>query len=263
MPDCFTRHAGHGPRKALFVHCSLSSGKSLIPLMEHFSDEMTMVAVDLPGQGKSPMPDMTRDYQTQCVENCIALIEDSGGPQDLVGHSFGATVALRLAALRPDLVRSLVLFEPVYFGLLGDAGHSSYDELQSEEGPINQAVTAGDMVTAAKLFLTRWGLPGEWDRLPEAARQGMAQRMWVIPAQHDAIIADNDIRMRLSALSDVTCPTLVMRGGNSPDVMAAVTEVIRDAMPNADLDVLAGAGHMLPITHADACATRLRAFWQL
>ncbi|WP_157888329.1 alpha/beta fold hydrolase [Neptunicoccus sediminis] len=263
MLDCYTRTAGQGPRKALFIHCSLSSGKSLLPLMGHFSDEMTMVAVDLPGQGKSPMPDPARDYQTQCVEACIALVEQSGGPQDLVGHSFGATVALRLAALRPDLVRSLVLFEPVYFGLLRDAGHPVYDSMQSDEGAFNTAIAQGDMMKAAELFLSRWGLPGEWERLPEAARKVMSERMWVIPAQHLAIIDDSDIRMRLHELEEVACPTLVIRGGDSPEVMTAVTKVISDTMPDCELDVLEGAGHMLPITHAAQCAKRLRGFWDL
>ena len=261
MPECFTRTAGQGPRKSLFIHCSLSSGKSLLPLMEHFSDDMTMVAVDLPGQGKSPMPDSTRDYQTQCVEACIALVEQSGGPQDLVGHSFGATVALRLAALRPDLVRSLVLFEPVYFGLLRDAEHPAYDRMQAEEGAFNDAVEQGDMLKAAELFLTRWGLPGEWERLPEVARSAMSERMWVIPAQHQAIIDDSDIRMRLPELENIACPTLVMRGGDSPEVMSAVTEVISNTLPNVALDVLDGSGHMLPITHAADCAKQMRGFW--
>lgn len=263
MEGIVMRRAGAGPRKAFFAHCSLSSGKSLLPLMGHFEAEMSMAAIDLPGQGKSAMPDMNRDYHAQCVEACVAEIEAAGGPQDLVGHSFGATVVLALAAQRPDLVRSLVLFEPVYFGLLNDAGHGAYNSSMAQERPFNDAIERGDMMAAAEAFLTRWGLPGEWDAMPDVAKEVMASRMWLIPAQSDGIINDGPKRMKLDAIRDLDIPTLVMHGGNSPAIMDAITEVISTAMPNGRGDVLAGAGHMLPITHHAECAAKLRVFWGL
>lgn len=263
MGGIVVRRAGSGPRRAFFAHCSLSSGKSLLPLMGHFEAEMSMAAIDLPGQGKSAMPDMDRDYHAQCVEVCMAEIEATGGPQDLVGHSFGATVVLALSAQRPDLVRSLVLFEPVYFGLLNDAGHAAYDSSMAQERPFDEAIKRGDMMAAAEAFLTRWGLPGEWDAMPQVGREVMASRMWLIPAQSDGIINDGPKRMKLDAVRDLDVPTLVMHGGNSPAIMEAITEVISGAMPSGQGDVLEGAGHMLPITHHEQCAQKLRMFWQL
>jgi pimeloyl-ACP methyl ester carboxylesterase len=263
MSDVFVRRVGSGPRRAFFAHCSLSSGKSLVPLMGHFADEMTMVAIDLPGQGKSAMPDMERDYHAQCVEACIAEIDATIGPQDLVGHSFGATVVLALAVQRPDLVRSLVLFEPVYFGFLDDVGHDIYDSSMAQERPFIDAIERGDMLAAAEAFLTRWGLPGEWDAMPDVARQVMASRMWVIPAQSNGILFDGPLRLKLDAFRDLHCPVLVMRGGESPPIMKALTGVIAEAVPDGSADVLEGAGHMLPITHHEKCAAKLRAFWEL
>ncbi|MEJ6707796.1 MAG: alpha/beta hydrolase [Amylibacter sp.] len=263
MGEIVVRRAGNGPRRAFFAHCSLSSGKSLMPLMGHFEDEMTMAAIDLPGQGKSAMPDMDRDYHAQCVAACLAEVEASGGPQDLIGHSFGATVVLALAVQRPDLVRSVVLFEPVYFGLLNDAGHNGFDASQAQERPFNDAIQRGDMLGAAADFLTRWGLPGEWDAMPDVAREVMASRMWVIPAQAPGMIDDGPMRMRLDVLTTLECPTLVMRGANSPPIMEALINVICATMPNAQGQILDGAGHMLPITHHGECAARLRVFWGL
>ena len=263
MDGLFIRKVGTGPRKAFFAHCSLSSGKSLLPLARHFEFEMTIGAIDLPGQGKSAMPDMNRDYHSQCVAACIAEIEVMGGPQDLVGHSFGATVVLALAVQRPDLVRTLVLFEPVYFGLLNDAGHDAYRASMVQERPFNDAIERGDMMAAAEAFLTRWGLPGEWEAISVASKEIMARRMWLIPAQADGIINDGPKRMKLDAISDLHVPTLVMHGGNSPIVMEAITEVISGTLPKGRGDVLNGAGHMLPITHHAACADKLRVFWGL
>lgn len=261
MDGIIVRRAGSGLRRAFFAHCSLSSGKSLMPLMGHFEAEMSMAAIDLPGQGKSAMPDMDRDYHAQCVEACVAEIEATGGPQDLVGHSFGATVVLALAAQRPDLVRSLVLFEPVYFGLLADAGHEGLDAHMAQESGFHDALERGDMMAAAEAFLTRWGLPGEWDAMPDVGKEVMASRMWVIGAQTDGIINDGPLRMKLDAVRGLECPVLVMHGGNSPPIMEAITDVISGAVVNGQGEVLEGAGHMLPITHHAECAAKLRAFW--
>ena len=263
MAGIVIRRVGKGPRKAFFAHCSLSSGKSLLPLAGHFSSEMTVAAIDLPGQGKSAMPDMDRDYHAQCVAACIAEIEAMGGPQDLVGHSFGATVVLALAVQRPDLARTLVLFEPVYFGLLNDAGHRTFNSSLAQERPFNDAIERGDMMAAAEAFLTRWGLPGEWEAMPEVAKEVMASRMWLIPAQSDGIINEGPKRMKLDAICNLNVPTLVMHGDKSPMIMEAITEVISGAIPNGQGDVLNGAGHMLPITHHAECADKLRVFWGL
>ena len=117
------RPYGSGPRKAHFIHCNLSTGRAWEPLAQHLDADLAISAVDMLGQGRSPMPDRSRDYQLQCAEASIAAMENSvSGPQDLVGHSFGGCIALRIVTLRPDLVRSLVLFEPVFFGFLQDAG---------------------------------------------------------------------------------------------------------------------------------------------
>ena len=81
-----------------------------------------LVAFDLLGFGESPKPDWP-DYSTDDhAAAVIAGIErlGAGQPAVLVGHSMGCLVAVRVARLRPDLVRHLVLYEmPLYEGLPG------------------------------------------------------------------------------------------------------------------------------------------------
>ncbi len=116
-------------------------------------------------------------------------------------------------------MRSLVLFEPVFFGLLNDAGHAGYTANMAQERPFNDAIERGDMMGAAEAFLTRWGLPGEWDAMPEVAREVMASRMWLIPAQSPGIIDDGPTRMKLDTVRNLDVPTLVIHGANSPPIM--------------------------------------------
>src|SRR5258706_15241110 len=70
-------------------------------------------ALDLPGFGHSPPPpdgDYSLDARVRAV---IALIEERGNrPVHLIGNSLGGAVSTRIAARRPDLVRSLTLISP-------------------------------------------------------------------------------------------------------------------------------------------------------
>lgn len=79
-----------------------------------------IVAFDLLGFGASPKPDWP-DYDVDDhARAVITAIEKLKSPEPaiLVGHSMGCLVAVRVARLRPDLVRHLVLYEmPLYDGL--------------------------------------------------------------------------------------------------------------------------------------------------
>lgn len=256
----YLRRAGTGATHAHFVHCNLASGRAWEPLWAELAADFALSGIDLPGQGRSPDPDRSRDYQWQCAEAVIAAMEPDG-PQHLVGHSFGATVALRVANLRPDLVRSLVLFEPIQFVWLKDAGHPQWERIIAEERPFYEAMRAGDNLRAAELFLSRWGLPGAWEQMPQEVRQQFAEKMWLIDIQRHAILEDNDWRMTLDDLAAMEMPALVMHGAESPPVMAAMSEVTAAHLGRARVIEVAGAGHMLPITHAAEVARHLRDFW--
>lgn len=79
-----------------------------------------VAAFDLLGFGASPKPDWPAYDSDDHARAVIAAIEKlrASGPAILVGHSMGCLVAVRVARLRPDLVRHLVLYEmPLYDGL--------------------------------------------------------------------------------------------------------------------------------------------------
>jgi len=81
-----------------------------------------LVALDLLGFGDSPKPDWpaytTDDHANAVIASIEKLAKDR--PAIIVGHSMGCLVAVRVARLRPDLVKHLVLYEmPLYEGLPG------------------------------------------------------------------------------------------------------------------------------------------------
>ncbi|MFF2041227.1 alpha/beta fold hydrolase [Kitasatospora sp. NPDC058170] len=105
---------GAGAREpALFVHGLGGSAGNWTALMDRLRDVVDGEAVDLPGFGRSAPPADGNLSLNGHVRAVIGYLEATGrGPVHLFGNSLGGAVCVRLAALRPDLVRTLTLISP-------------------------------------------------------------------------------------------------------------------------------------------------------
>ncbi|MDQ0794127.1 alpha/beta fold hydrolase [Streptomyces sp. B1I3] len=102
-----------GPAPALYVHGLGGSSQNWSALMPLLADVVDGEAVDLPGFGDSPPPD-DGNYSITGHARAVIRLLDAGrrGPVHLFGNSMGGAVATRVAAVRPDLVRTLTLISP-------------------------------------------------------------------------------------------------------------------------------------------------------
>ncbi|WP_395294482.1 alpha/beta fold hydrolase [Kitasatospora hibisci] len=102
-----------GRAPALFVHGLGGSAANWTGLMARLDGLVDGEAVDLPGFGRSAPPADGNLTVNGHVRAVIGYLEAAGrGPVHLFGNSLGGAVSVRLAALRPDLVRSLTLISP-------------------------------------------------------------------------------------------------------------------------------------------------------
>lgn len=100
-----------GNEPAVLVHGLGGAATNWTDLMGLLAPSFDCAALDLPGFGWSPPP--TSYALRTHVRAVIALLERQGrGPAHLFGNSLGGAVATRVAARRPDLVRSLTLVSP-------------------------------------------------------------------------------------------------------------------------------------------------------
>lgn len=108
------RSAGaRGAEPALFVHGLGGASTNWTDLMALLGGEVDCWALDLPGFGRSRPPADGRYGLQAHVQAVVRLLEESGrGPVHLFGNSLGGAVSTRLAAERPDLVRTLTLISP-------------------------------------------------------------------------------------------------------------------------------------------------------
>ncbi|MEV4638394.1 alpha/beta hydrolase [Actinoplanes sp. NPDC049548] len=100
-----------GAEPAVYVHGLGGSSQNFTDLAGLLADRFDGQAVDLPGFGYS---DPSRRYSIPAfADRLIGYLEDAGrGPVHLVGNSLGGSISVRVAALRPDLVRTLTLITP-------------------------------------------------------------------------------------------------------------------------------------------------------
>jgi pimeloyl-ACP methyl ester carboxylesterase len=106
-----TPATGSDAEPAVYVHGLGGSSQNFTDLAGLLADRFDAQAIDLPGFGYS---DPSRRYSIPALADILtAYLEHSArGAVHLVGNSLGGSIAVRVAALRPDLVRTLTLVSP-------------------------------------------------------------------------------------------------------------------------------------------------------
>lgn len=233
------------------VHGALVRQDAFLPLANLLDHQTTLF--DLPGHGRSSDWDNTSEYQALVARIAATLCN---GPVHLIGHSFGATAALRIAVERPELVSRLTLIEPVYFAAAkGCAAHRAHT---LSFRPFLSAMLSADETAAAAIFNDLWG-DRLWQDLSPRRQAESSHRIHLIVAGAAAIEQDADGITSPDRLSALEMPVTLIRGARSPAIIQAIHDALGASITQATDHVVAGAGHMLPMTHTDQVAAIIRA----
>ena len=245
------RDAGEG-RPVLLLHCTHAHGRAWRDLRVHLPGRH--IVPDLPAHGRSGGVQKGRDILVQSAEAAVALLEQTD-TADVVGHSFGAVVALRVALDRPDLVRRLAIYEPVLFAAArGTLEHE--DHMRRHEAIFGQ----GDAAARARAFHAEWGGGRPWGDLPEEQRTYILERADLPLLQRPAISEDATGILAPGGLEGLGHPVLLMTGADSPPVVRVVADRLTERLPEAHRETLPDAGHMGPISHSEAVADLVAPF---
>jgi pimeloyl-ACP methyl ester carboxylesterase len=250
-----------GAEPALYVHGLGGSSQNFTDLAALLADRFDARAVDLPGFGYS---DPSRSYSIRSfADRIIALLEHDGrGPVHLVGNSLGGSICVRVAALRPDLIRTLTLISPAMPFL---------DPRRTAQGRVLPLLA---LPRADRLFA--WGMARL--TVDEMAEQVLAacfgDTTKVIPQRRAeaveeiklrytvahypkaylgtlrglvssflrAYLPGADSQWRLAAR--ITAPTLVIGGLTDKLVDPRVPAQVAKAIPDSRLLILPGVGHV-------------------
>lgn len=248
---------GEGTRKVLLIHCSLAHTGAWNGVAGLLEQRLDMRAFDLPGHGRSDEWTGERDMQEMSVAMAADVIGHDA-PMDVIGHSFGATVALRLAIEHPDLVRSLVLIENVMVAAALADDPSLAAEYETSE--YAEAVRAGDKVNAARSFMREWGDGTPWNMMPRLQREFLADRIHLIAANAPTVHEDQPGFLKNKRIEEVAVPVLLIRGADSTPMVEKIHAALGRRLQGARSIAIEGAGHMAPITHAQEVAAEIGAF---
>lgn len=232
---------GHGPR-ILLIHGSAADHTTWsIQLASPLRERFTLIAYDRRADAAT-----VEDH----AADAAGLLGD--GRALVVGSSFGSVVALELVRTRPELCAGALLIEPPMAAAddLAAAPHAFLAELD------RRAAEQGGPA-AGELFLRTVLGDAAFERMPRAYQERAKQKWAEIRADSAALLA---YRPRYAELANVDVPVLLVGGDRSAPYFRPTLDALATALPQARLEIVTGAGHMLHAEVPRRFATLLTTF---
>jgi pimeloyl-ACP methyl ester carboxylesterase len=242
--------AGDGP-PLVFVHGAAVDGRMWQPQLATLADEFTVVAWDEPGAGRSS--DVPPDFGLADYAHCLArLLEALAlGRAHVAGLSWGGTVALELYRLHPDLIATLVLAD-TYAGWKGSLPET---EVDARVAGVRQMLAApAEQFAPSFPDLFAGDPPAEF--VPLLGEMATAVRPDSLRTEL-FVMAETDQR---DLLPRIAVPTLLIWGGFDARSPLSVAHQFEHAIPDAEMVVIGGAGHVSNLERPDEFNDAVRTF---
>jgi pimeloyl-ACP methyl ester carboxylesterase len=229
--------AGNGPPLVL-VHGSLDDHSIWAMVLPALAERFTVYALDRRGRGGSgPVDDLTYAIERE-YEDVLAVIEDTGEPVHVMGHSYGAICALGAASLT-DRIRSLILCEPP----IPVAGADAIAPPDTPER-LQARLDAGDPEGIALIFIR------EIAQLPEPVVNDLRSSpdwpaiLALAPTIVHEVRAVSRYTFDPTRYRDLTVPTLLLLGSESPSYFGPATGALAASLPDSRVMLLTGQAHL-------------------
>jgi pimeloyl-ACP methyl ester carboxylesterase len=256
------------PVDLIFSHANGFNAATYRSLLSPLSASLRIWAPDLRGHGGSDLPVFARPKSSWLDhrDDILALIEAIDGPPVvLAGHSMGGTASLLAAAERPDRVSSLVLFDPVIwrraavFAFNLPFAHRLMKDIPIARATRRRRPVFDSREQAMAAYRGRGAFKGWPDRvLADYLSEGLVETpdgltltatpVW--EAANYAAQAHDPWR----ALRRYPGSIHILKAEHG-----ALTHVpvAPRGLPNVTVEVVAGGGHLFPMTHADVARDAL------
>jgi pimeloyl-ACP methyl ester carboxylesterase len=252
----YYEETGTGDEVMLFSHGLLMNLHMFDDQIAHFSQRYRCIAYDHRGQGRSEVTADGYDMET-VYEDAVALMDALGlDAVHFVGLSMGGFVGMRLAARRPDRVKSLVLME------------TSADEEPKENLPrynllrfVARWISPTLIVNGAATSL--FGQSFRTDPAKAATRKRWRQHIGSVSGVGAAKAAQGVFSRQsvYDEISKITAPTLVIVGDEDTATVPEKAERIHYQIDQSTLVRVAGAGHSSSIEQPQAIIDAMQDFY--
>jgi len=235
---------GDGPA-VLLLHSTAADSRQWDPQRGLLAAERTVVAPDLRGYGRSPLP--PEPYSD--AEDVLRVLDHLGiETTAVVGSSGGGQVALELACAAPERVSALVLLCPAAPGVDPTADLRAFAEREEA------LLEAGDVDAATELNVRTWLGPDAGEEARELLRTMQRHAFTVQLAASDQA----EGRSLDVDLARATAPTTVVCGAHDLDFFRAVGRRLVAGLPTAEYVELPWAGHLPNLERPDETTALIR-----
>jgi pimeloyl-ACP methyl ester carboxylesterase len=240
----------HGAGEPLvLVHGSWSDATNWRFVLPGLAESFEVLVYDRRGHSRSERPTLQGSVDED-GDDLAALLEALGfAPAHVASNSYGGNIALRLAARRPELFRSLSCHEPPLWSLLEDdpdGGEMLEQGARSLEA-VGRRIAQGDHEGAARQFVEEVAFgTGAWENvLPPEVRAMFVQNA---PTFLDELNDPQQLRIEEEALGHLEVPTRLTEGSESPPVFGRAIARLAELIPGAVRETIEGAAHVPQLT---------------
>ncbi len=247
--------SGAGPC-IVFVPGSFSATAAWRSIAELLKDRFRTIATSLPGCGGTAALIDGKTSADDYADLIEAVADHAKDRVHLVGHSWGGTLAAATALRGRASLASLTLIEANPCDVLRQSGD---DELYAAAKNMSDAYIAayhGGEPEAARRVIDFWSGEGTFASLPPKMREFVVQTTPANVVDWPAMFA---FRRPLSDYAKLQLPALLIHGTKSHPSLHRIAELLFDTLPNARLEKISGASHLLIGTHPKEIAPLIAA----
>ena len=235
--------SGHGDPTVL-LHGSLVDRRTWDMVRPGLAQSLTVLVYDRRGHGESTGPPREHPVRDDAGDLAGLLEAIDLFPVHLIAHSYAGAVALRLAMDRPEMVRSLTIHEPMFFGVLEDdpATAPEADRLAEGVRSMRSLVRDGHPDLAVREVMDSLSTEeGGWSRLPTGVQQGLLR---LADRWAEELGDPESTHPDPTAFTDLLIPVLLTTGERSPPFLQRIVAGTAARLRNATLRTLPGVGHV-------------------
>jgi pimeloyl-ACP methyl ester carboxylesterase len=243
----------------VLIHSSVSANRQWRALTEALKDRYRVLAINLFGYGETtPWPGTSPQSLYAQAQLVLALCDEVGSPVHLVGHSFGGSVALKVAKLLGPRVYSLILFEPNPFYLLKQEGRTqAFLESRDLRDHVKCFGSLGDWSKVAERFADFWLGVGSWSMMPEKRRVAFVESIPPNFHEWDAVMEEETT---IEEWKTLTARTLLVSDKSTALSIREIVDIFAQACPHWSMRSIAEGGHMAPLSRPDVINPIVREF---
>lgn len=232
----------------VFIHGAVSDFRTWLEQFHEFSKDYWAISYSRryhqPNIRINKISDYSRVSQTSDLIAFLKALKLEKA--HLIGHSFGASIALLTALENPELVKSLILAEPSPFpSLMNEEGISLLSNQKAGFDEALRLAQNGDVQSAVRQFLKVIVGIDVLELLPEERREVVLENAATLAPMlknyYESPLINHE------RLKNLTTPTLLITGELSPRISRLSDEAINRCLPNSRIAVLKCASHGLQI----------------